>query len=273
MAELRRAQQRRRRYRVAAVGAVLVVIAVVLIFVTSGGGGKKGKTSVKTTTSSTTTVPSSSTTAKATTVAKLPTAAPVPGGTLTTATTCPTASSARITTFKAAPPNCLVAGKTYTATFVTNEGTVVVKLDTTKTPETANNFIVLAGYHFYDGTAMFRTDTSIGIIQGGSPKTQSNADPGPGYTIKDEGSKYTYAIGDLVMARTSAANSAGAQYFFCVTAACSELNSQGTYVVFGTTTSGLDVLQKILALNTTDAAGDSGPSQLVTVKSVTITES
>ena len=72
---------------------------------------------------------------------------------------------------------------------------------------------------------------------------------------------------------TPAANSAGAQYFFCVTTACANLNSQGTYVVFGTTTSGLDVLQKILALNVTDAAGDSGPSQLVTVKSVTITES
>ena len=37
---------------------------------------------------------------------------------------------------------------------------------------TANNFIVLARYHYYDGTSMFRTDTSIDIIQGGSPHTQ-----------------------------------------------------------------------------------------------------
>ena len=52
---------------------------------------------------------------------------------------------------------------------------------------TANNFIFLAGYHYYDGT-VFRTDTSIDIIQGGSPHTQGASDPGPGYTIKDEGS-------------------------------------------------------------------------------------
>jgi len=271
MAELRKAQQRRRRYRVGAVAAVLVILAGVAVFLTSRGGGSK-KTPVATATSTTV---ASSTTSAATqsTVASLPTAKAVPGGTLKTATTCPTPTSPRITTFKAAPPNCLVAGKSYVATFVTNEGNVVVALNTTKTPETANNFIVLAGYHFYDGTAMFRTDTSIGIIQGGSPATQSDADPGPGYTIKDEGSGYKYAVGDLVMARTSAANSAGAQYFFCVTTACANLNSQGTYVVFGTTSSGLNVLQKILALNVTDAAGDSGPSQLVTVKSVTITES
>ena len=64
-----------------------------------------------------------------------------------------------------APPTCLDAGKTYKATFVTNEGTIVVNLNTTKTPETANNFIVLSRYHYYDGTAMFRTDTSIGIMQ------------------------------------------------------------------------------------------------------------
>jgi cyclophilin family peptidyl-prolyl cis-trans isomerase len=254
---------------VAAVAAVLVILAVVGIILTTSGGSSK-KTKVAT---STTTPASTSTTATATTVAALPTAKPVPGGKLTSATTCPTATSPRITSFKAAPPNCLVAGKSYTATFVTNEGNIVVALNTTKTPETANNFIVLSEYHYYDGTAMFRTDTSIGIIQGGSPNTQNNADPGPGYTIKDEGSGYKYAVGDLVMARTSAANSASAQYFFCVTAACANLNSQGTYVVFGTTTSGLDVLQKILALNVTDAAGDSGPSQLVTVKSVTITES
>ena len=35
------------------------------------------------------------------------------------------------------------------------------------------------------------------------------------------------------MARTSAPNSAGAQYFFCAGASCSNLNSQGTYVTFG----------------------------------------
>jgi cyclophilin family peptidyl-prolyl cis-trans isomerase len=270
MAELRRAQQRRRRLRVGAVAAVAVVAAVVLALVTSLNGGSHrsrvttGKNAAHTTTSS----PSTSAAG-----ATPPTAPPVPGGKITGATPCPPAngSAQRVTSFAKSPPMCIQPGKPYTATFNTNMGQVVVALDTTKTPQTANNFVVLARYHYYDGTAMFRTDTSIGIIQGGSPQTQSASDPGPGYTIKDEGSGYTYAPGDLVMARTSAPNSAGAQYFFCVTTACSALNSQGTYVVFGHVTSGLPVLQKILSLNVNTNTGLGGaPSKLVLVKSLTV---
>ena len=83
---------------------------------------------------------------------------------------------------------------------------------TTRTPGTTNNFIQLAGYDYYNGTKLFRTDTSIGIIQGGAAKTNSASDPGPGYTISDEGGKFTYQPGQLVMARTSGPNSAGSQF-------------------------------------------------------------
>lgn len=262
MAELQKAQKRRRRNtRVIPILVVVVILAVVGIVLTSTGGSSKKKAAT-------------TTTAKAGTP---PTAAPVTGGTkITGATPCPsfTGSNPHVTTFASAPPNCLTAGKTYTANIVTNVGNVAVQFDTTKTPSTANNFIVLALYHYYDGTSIFRTDTSIGIIQGGSPHTQSASDPGPGYTIKDEGSGYTYAPGDLVMARTSAANSAGAQYFFCVTSACSNLNSQGTYVVFAHTTSGLNVLQNILNSNVAESNGLGGaPGKLVLIKSISVSVS
>lgn len=269
MAELQRAQKRRRRNtRIIPAVVVVVILAVIGIFLTSSGGSGKKKAST------TTTAAGSTTTASSTTP---PTAAPVTGGTkLTGATPCPsfTGTNPHVTTFASAPPNCLAAGKAYTATMHTNMGDVAVSFDTTKTPNTANNFIVLSLYHYYDATSIFRTDTSIGIVQGGSPHTQSNSDPGPGYTIPDEGSGYTYAAGDLVMARTSAPNSAGAQYFFCVTSACSQLNGQGNYVVFGHVTSGLDVLQKILASNVPEPGGLGGaPGKLVTVDSIGVTQS
>jgi cyclophilin family peptidyl-prolyl cis-trans isomerase len=276
MAELRRAQQRRRRLQVGGVAAVLVIAAVILAVVTSLGGGSHssrvstGKKGASTSKAAPTTATSPTTGASSSTP---PTAPPDPGGKITGATPCPPAGGAakRITSFSQAPPMCIQAGKPYTATFTTNVGTVAVALDTTKTPQTANNFVVLSRYHYYDNTAMFRTDPSIGIIQGGSPTTQSASDPGPGYTIKDEGSGYKYGPGDLVMARTSAPNSAGAQYFFCVTAACSNLDSQGTYVVFGHVTSGLPVLEKILGMNVNTNNGLGGaPKQLVLVKSITI---
>ncbi len=269
MAELQRAQKRRRRNtRVIPAVVVVVILAVIGVFLTtSGSSGKKKVTTA-------TTVPGKTT---STTTATAPTAAPVTGGTkITGATPCPsfTGPNPHVTDFAKAPPNCLTAGKTYTATIDTTMGNVAVTFDTTKTPITANNFIVLSLYHYFDGTALFRTDTSIGIIQGGSPHTQSATDPGPGYTIPDEGKGYTYAPGDLVMARTSAPNSAGAQFFFCVTTACSNLNSQGNYVVFAHVTTGLNVLQNILKLNVNQPGGLGGaPSKLVLVKSISVTES
>jgi cyclophilin family peptidyl-prolyl cis-trans isomerase len=76
------------------------------------------------------------------------------------------------------------------------------------------------------------------------------------------------------MARTGAPNSAGAQFFFCVTSACSNLNGQGTYVVFAHTTAGLDVLKNILALNVPQPGGLGGaPSKLVIIKSISVTQS
>lgn len=250
MAELQQVQRRRRRNtRVIPVVVVVVVVAAIGIFLTSRGGSSHKNSNKNATTA----------TSK-----------------LTGATPCPsfTGPNPHITTFHSAPPNCLTPGKTYSATIGTTMGNVTVAFDTTKTPKTANNFIVLALYHYYDNTSIFRTDTSIGIIQGGSPHTQSASDQGPGYTIADEGKGFTYAPGDLVMARTGAPNSAGAQFFFCVTTACSNLNSQGTYVVFAHVTNGLDVLQNVLKLNVDQPGGLGGaPSKQVLIKSISVTQS
>ncbi len=177
-------------------------------------------------------------------------------------------SSPRTIEFKKAPGNCINKSKTYTATFETSEGKVVVGLDTSKTPKTTNNFVTLARYHFYDNTQIFRTDTSIDILQGGAPKTNDGTDTSPGYTIKDEGSGFKYAEGDLAMGRIpNKANSGGGQFFFGAGSRVSSLDTEGTYVNFGKTREGLDVLKKILAL---DAGGK--PSKNVTVSTVTITE-
>jgi cyclophilin family peptidyl-prolyl cis-trans isomerase len=176
---------------------------------------------------------------------------------------------------------CIDPNKSYTAVFDTDQGQIEVALDTKKTPQTTNNFVVLSRYHYYDGSSFDRTDTSIDIIQGGSPSTQSISDPGPGYNIKDEGGKFTYTEGDLVMARGSGADSASAQYFFSAGPQTKNLDSQGTYVTFGKTTKGLDVLKKVLASNVDCPADPTGtstclggaPQPPVLVKTITIKES
>ena len=195
----------------------------------------------------------------------------VPGKTITGDTTCPKTDGTeeRVTKFEKAPPMCIDATKTYTAIFDTSEGEIQVLLDTAKTPQTVNNFIVLARYKYYDGTTIFRTDPSIDIIQGGGLTNTED----PGYTIEDEGNGYKYVEGDLAMARTMEPNSAGGQWFFVTGPNAAALDSQGTYVNFGKVASGLDVVKGILALNS--GSGDLGgaPSRTVVVKSVAIIES
>lgn len=196
---------------------------------------------------------------------------------------CPAAdgSSPRTIDFEDAPQQCIDPAKTYTAVIETTRGTVRAELDTQTTPGATNNFVTLARYHYYDDTELFRTSTSIGIIQGGSPHTQTNSDPGPGYTIPDEGfsddvaiagagGPYSYTAGDLVYARPGGSpDSSSAQFFFCATDACSGLDSQGIYIKFGRVTEGLDVLQAILA---DSPEGEGRPNETVTVTSITITE-
>ena len=154
----------------------------------------------------------------------------------------------------------------------TTLGEVRIALDTQNTPGTSNNFVSLSRAGYYDNTLLHRTDPSIGIIQGGSPHTNSASDPGPGYNIKDEGTGFTYRPGQLVMARSRGPNSSGAQFFFAVNSETALLDGQGTYVVFGQVTEGLDVLEAVLASHREDPTSGLGgaPDPDVTVRSVTI---
>lgn len=267
-----------RRRSVIGFGVVVIAVAVIvgLIYL---GRSDSGDTAAD----STTTSAAADTSAPPTTTAKLTEAAFTYG-----ATACPPVGGADkpTLTFDAPPKNCLEAGKTYTATFDTSAGDVVVELDTKNTPGTANNFVFLARHRYYDNTMLFRVNTGIDIIQGGSPHTQSSADPGPGYSLKDEGEfsqdhtqgGYTYQPGDLVMARASKPDGAGAQFFFVTGAKGSGLDAgqpvpgAGTYVVFGHVTAGLDALQKVVATADVDSSGEGKPSPEVTVKSVRITQ-
>jgi peptidyl-prolyl cis-trans isomerase B (cyclophilin B) len=203
-------------------------------------------------------------------------------------TPCPPATGAEAATltFDDAFEQCIYPAGSYTATFATSEGDVVVQLDTTLTPGTVNNFVALSRNLYFDGSLLFRTDPSIGIIQGGSPHSNDPSDEGPGYSLPDEGGEFdfsseqgtgpfTYAPGQLIMARSAGPDGGSAQFFFSVDENVTALDSQGTYVTFGTVTQGLDVLQAIMGLHQADPTSQlgGGPSRPVTIESVTITES
>ena len=243
-------------------GVGIPVLVLALFLVVNVFSGDDNETTTDTVAADTTAPAATPSTLNATTV---------PGIPVTGDTPCPKTDGTqeRSTLFEKAPTMCIDPAKSYTATFDTSEGKIVVALDTEKTPETVNNFVVLSRYKYYDGTLIFRTDPSIDIIQGGG---FTNSDT-PGYTIEDEANGFTYTEGDLAMARTGEPNSAGGQWFFVGGPKASALDSQGTYVNFGKVTEGLDVVKNILALNMVDQGGGDQPSRTVVVNSVTITES
>ena len=194
-------------------------------------------------------------------------------------------SSARTIDFDGPQPMCIDPEALYVAVFDTSEGEMRFELTASDTPLTVNNFVTLARWGYYDGTLLFRTDPSIDIIQGGSPHTDDNRDPGPGYTIPDEPAfevdpdtggltgPYRYQPGQLVMARSAGQDSAGAQFFLTTGPDASKLDGQGTYVVFGRTDeAGLAVAQSIIGLHEPGGSLGGAPSRDVTVHSVTIEE-
>jgi peptidyl-prolyl cis-trans isomerase B (cyclophilin B) len=270
--QARAAQARKKRTRRVIYGVILVAVVIGALFLLSDDGDGGGDDDVASGASSTT-VAGSSTTAS--------TASTEPEAFTYGTGACPAAdgSSPRTIDFEDAPQQCIDPARTYTATFDTTQGPITVELDTATTPGATNNFVALARYHYYDDTLVFRTDTSIGIVQGGSPHTQDNGDPGPGYTIPDEGfgdeaaisssgGPYSYVAGDLVYARPGGSpDSSSAQYFFCVTDACSNLDGQGIYIKFGRVVEGMEALEAMLALDTGGA-----PSEEITLNSVTIEE-
>ncbi|HUS60956.1 MAG TPA: peptidylprolyl isomerase [Acidimicrobiales bacterium] len=270
--EMLRAKRRKDAVRRAIILAVLGLVAGGLIFASTRADDDQNVA----------TNAGSTTTAKGQSAAR---AKPVTAGReITGDTPCPPGSGdvERVKKFEKAPPMCIDPTKTYTATFATTEGSVKVTLDSSA-PGTVNNFVVLARYKYYDGSSLHRTDPSIAIIQGGAPTTQSASDPGPGYTIPDEGvaATRTYSEGDLVMARTQGPNSGGGQFFFVTGPEASALNgtpdnpSGGTYVTFGKVADGLEVLKKIIKLHKEDPSSGLGgaPKRVVIIKSVKINES
>lgn len=142
-------------------------------------------------------------------------------------------------TYSAPPAMSIDPKKSYTATIVTNKGTIKLQLLPDVAPNTVNSFVCLARDGYYSGLTFHRVENWV--VQGGDPSGTGSG--GPGYTLKAEFNATKHVAGTLAMARTSDPNSAGSQ-FYIVKQAASWLDRQ--YTVFGQTIEGMDVVDKLV---------------------------
>lgn len=145
----------------------------------------------------------------------------------------------------------------------TSMGSFTAELYDHLVPITANNFISLANSGFYNELIFHRVVHGF-VIQDGCPYGTGYG--GPGYTIPDEfhPDLNHNEAGILAMARTSAPNSAGSQYYFTL-APAPHLN--GGYAVFGKCIQGLDV---IMAIGNVPVDANNRPLTPVTIDTLRI---
>jgi peptidyl-prolyl cis-trans isomerase B (cyclophilin B) len=165
-----------------------------------------------------------------------------------------------------AEPKLTVKPGIYTATIVTNCGTITMDLDGEKAPHTVNSFAFLAGKKYFDNTRCHRLTSypTLSVLQCGDPTATGTG--GPGYRFADENlDGATYPKGTVAMAN-SGPDTNGSQFFLVY--ADSDLPPK--YTPFGKVTSGMDVLEKIAAAGIAGDGQDGAPKAPVAILEFTV---
>ena len=130
----------------------------------------------------------------------------------------------------------------------TDKGTITVELWDDVAPNHVKNMLDLGAKGFYDGLGFHRILDNF-VIQGGCPNTKAGANGmpgtgGPGYNVDAEFNDKQHEEGVLSMARSADPNSAGSQFFICLSrGGCQHLDRE--YTAFGKVIDGMDVVEAI----------------------------
>lgn len=158
---------------------------------------------------------------------------------------------------------------------ITSMGVIKVKLYA-DTPRHRENFAKLALNKYYDGILFHRVINGF-MIQAGDPLTKDAANKarfgtgGPDYTVPAEFvAAHTHKKGALAAARRGDAvnpykESSGSQFYLVQDErSCAQLD--GEYTVFGETIEGLDVIDKIAAVQTDNRDCPVQDVKIITIK-------
>jgi peptidyl-prolyl cis-trans isomerase B (cyclophilin B) len=139
-----------------------------------------------------------------------------------------------------------------TAVISTSHGDMTVELWNDVAPKHVENFLKLGREGFYDDKTFHRILPGF-VVQGGCPRGDGTG--GPGWQVDAEFNEREHHPGTLSMARSADPDSAGSQFFICLTREkCQHLDRK--YTAFGQVTEGLDVVKALGAIEADPRTGE-----------------
>ena len=153
--------------------------------------------------------------------------------------------------------------------FTTNQGEIVIETTPALAPLTVNAIAALAQKNYFDNTICHRLTTEgIFVLQCGDPTGTGTG--GPGFNIPDENlpqpTENNYPAGTVAMANAGPGTS-GSQFFLVY----QDTTLGPDYTIWGSITSGLDILQTIASAGVVDGGADGAPLTGVTIESTKVT--
>jgi peptidyl-prolyl cis-trans isomerase B (cyclophilin B) len=187
---------------------------------------------------------------------------------------CPAGVEEARDTYELADP-AVAEDRTWTVTLHTcagtTEGDIVLELDGAAAPQAVASFVTLAQGGYFDNTGCHRLTTSgIFVLQCGDPTFSGSGDPGYFFgPVENAPEDDVYPAGTVAMARRGDdAASMGSQFFLVYEDSTIPSDTAGGYTVFGTITSGLDLVQAVADAGAADGASDGAPVNPVTIEGV-----
>lgn len=161
------------------------------------------------------------------------------------------------------------ANSQVTATIATSCGEIVIDLNASGAPATVNSFVFLAREGFYDGQVVYRIVQNF-VFRSGDP--EANGTGGPGYTVADEFPEEGFVYEPGVVAMDNQGSRGTGSVFFVVAGEDGQFLTNN-FNVLGTVTSGQEIIDQIMGVETATAPGSvekSLPLETVYIESITI---
>jgi len=153
-------------------------------------------------------------------------------------------------------------------TLVTNCGNIVITTVGAKAPFAMTSIAALAKGGYYDNSLCHRLTTQgLFVLQCGDPTATGRG--GPQFTFPDENlpanTANNYPAGTVAMAN-SGPNTNGSQFFLVY----ANTTLAPSYTIWGTITSGLDIVKAIAKAGAAGAAPDGKPAKTIAIQKVLV---